>query len=67
MDIELITLFKFTYIPFEKGSIRFVDVFITAKDRKEAELIALEKNYEFFDQSCTVNVAEVLQGFREIK
>lgn len=60
-----ITLFKFTYIPFEKDLIKSIDVFIVAENRKEAELIALNKTHKFFDLDHTVTVTEVLQGFKE--
>ena len=63
--IKSITLFKFSYTPWEKGPIRSMDVFIAAETRKDAELIALSNNHKFFDQSTTVEVSEILKGYKQ--
>jgi len=60
-----ITLYRFTYTPLGKSPIRSIDVFIEAESRKEAELIALDHSYRFFDQDNTVKVEKILEGFKE--
>jgi hypothetical protein len=68
MIIEEIKAFEFTYIPFNQNFPISKCVFtIVAKNRKEAELIALSNDYKFCDQDHTVSVKEILQGYREVK
>jgi hypothetical protein len=57
--IDKILEFRFTYRPFDKTfPIRSIDIYIRAKTRKEAEIINIENNYKFFNQDCSVEVAE---------
>lgn len=65
--IEEIQSYTFTYTPWEREfPIRMCKLFIVAKSRKEAELIALDKGWKFFDQDCTVQVSEDFQGYRQV-
>jgi hypothetical protein len=65
--IEEITAFEFTYTPWDnKFPIKQAVLTIVAKDRKEAELIALENDHKFFDQDNHVRVKEILQGYRQL-
>ncbi len=50
-------------IPFEKSSIRKMDIYVTAKTRKEAELIVLDKAYRFFDQDMQYIWNQPMQGY----
>ncbi len=66
MPIESIKLFRFIYRPFDaKFPIYCAELIIAANSRKEAELIALDNNYKFFDQDCTVTVSEIMEGYRK--
>lgn len=61
-----ITAFKFTYTPFDRSyPIRFVDVHIIAETRKEAEMIAMDKKWTFFNQDCHCEVIEILKGYSQ--
>lgn len=61
-----ITAFKFTYTPWDTNyPIRFVDVHIIAETRKEAEMIAMDKKWTFFNQDCSCEVIEVLKGYTQ--
>lgn len=65
--IEPIKLFTFIYVPFDSNfPIRSCTIEIAAKDRKEAELIAIANNYKFFDQDATCAVTESGIGYRRI-
>lgn len=67
MPVEEFTAYVFTYKPFDSNfPIRSVEVTIYAKTRKEAELIALDNNYKFFDQDATCSVTEFVGGYRRI-
>jgi hypothetical protein len=65
--IEEVAAFEFTYRPFDsRFPIRSCVMTIYAKDRKEAELIALTNNYKFFNESCTCSVREFSGGYRQV-
>ncbi len=65
--IEEITCYEFTYTPFDRSfPIRSCKLTIYAKDRKEAELIAMDKGWKFFEQDCTVSVVEAMHGYRQV-
>ena len=65
--IEEVTMFEFEYHPFNSSfPIRAVTVLIYAKDRKEAELIAINNKHRFFDEDCTCIVTEKAKGYRQV-
>lgn len=65
--IESIKAYKFTYTPFNRDyPIRSCELIIYAKTRKEAELIALDEGWKFFDQDCSVVVETIIEGYRKI-
>lgn len=65
--IEEITAYIFTYIPWDRDfPIKSCDIVIYARSRREAELIALENNYKFFDQDCNIVVIEKSGGYRQV-
>lgn len=65
--IEEVTAFEFVYRPFDSSyPIRSMVATIYAKTRKEAELIALDNNWKFFNQDTTVVVRELGSGYRQI-
>lgn len=52
--------YKFIYTPFDQDfPIKQVVVHIVAKTRKEAELIAMDRKWTFFNQSLSCCVLEV--------
>ncbi len=66
--IEEISAFIFSYTPFDKEfPIRRCEITIYAKNIREAETIAISKNYKFFDQGLTCSIKEVAQGYRQTK
>jgi hypothetical protein len=66
--LEQVQEYIFRYIPFNKDfPIAIIDVTIVAKNRKEAELIALDHKHKFFDQDCICTVKEGLVGYRRKK
>lgn len=66
MEIEEISAYSFFYKPFDNSfPIKSCEIIIYAKNRKEAELIALRYNWKFFDESATVVVTEKGLGYRQ--
>jgi hypothetical protein len=65
-DIEEIKAFSFMYVPFDRTCpIRSCELIIYAKDRKEAELLALDNNWKFFNLDHSVVVTEKpFSGYR---
>lgn len=58
----------FTYIPFnDTFPIKSCQILIVAESRKEAELIALDSKYKFFNESSTCNVQEGLIVYEDNK
>ena len=58
--------YEFKYIPFNKNfPIKSCKIIINAKTRKEAELIALDMNWKFFDEDCFIIVRELLKGYEK--
>jgi len=49
-----------------KSPIKCMTIFIEAKNRKEAELIALNA-YKFFDQDMHFTWNEPIQGYRQVE
>lgn len=65
--IEEIQEFSFIYRPFDNSfPINECIVIIRAKNRKEAELIALDYKHKFFNLDCTCEVKEGYRGYRKI-
>jgi hypothetical protein len=68
MAVEEVSAYEFTYRPFDNTfPIRSCVIYIFAKDRKEAELIALKYSHKFFDESHTCSVREYGSGYRQVK
>lgn len=64
MKLIEVTEFKFVYIPWDKNfPVKRCELSIIAKDRKEAELLAMEHGWKFFEQDCTCEVSEGLKGY----
>lgn len=64
--IKQIQEYTFTYFPFDsKFPIRSCSIQIIARNRREAELIALENSHKFFNESCTCEVKEGRFGYQE--
>lgn len=63
--IEEITHFEFTYTPMFDGTtnIRYVTVNVYAKDRKEAELVAHNEAWKFFNLDLRCSVEEKRHGY----
>jgi hypothetical protein len=65
--IEEYNEYKFIYYPWDREfPIKRCELIIFAKDRKEAELLALNNNWKFFDQDQHVKVEEGLVDYRQV-
>jgi hypothetical protein len=65
VSVDKLIVFEFTYTCWHREfPIRSCTMVIYAKDRKEAELIALGNNYKFFDQDLFVHVTEVTEVYQ---
>lgn len=62
--IKPTSLWKVTYIPWEKNPIRSMNLFVVAETREEARKIAMEQLDKFLNLDAHVFTTKLVEGYK---